>query len=121
MTNAKALIVEDEIFVALDLERILADRGYDVVGIAADRAEAMEHAGECSIAFVDVNLRDGRTGPDIGRTLLEDHQVSVVFVTANPEQLGSMAQRAVTCVQKPFRDDLIVAAAAMACGRPRAA
>ena len=30
-----ALIVEDEIFVALDLERILVDAGYDVAGIAA--------------------------------------------------------------------------------------
>ena len=30
-----ALIVEDEIFVALDLERILLDAGYDVAAIAA--------------------------------------------------------------------------------------
>jgi hypothetical protein len=32
-----AMIVEDEIFVALDLERILIDAGYHVVAIAADR------------------------------------------------------------------------------------
>ena len=30
-----ALIVEDEIFVALDLERILTDAGYEVAAIAA--------------------------------------------------------------------------------------
>ena len=33
---ATALIVEDEIFVALDLERILVDAGYAVKAIAAD-------------------------------------------------------------------------------------
>ena len=32
-----ALIVEDEIFVALDLERILIDAGYRVAAIAADQ------------------------------------------------------------------------------------
>jgi len=35
-----AIIVEDEIFVALDLERILTDAGYSVIGIAADRSTA---------------------------------------------------------------------------------
>ena len=34
-----ALIVEDEIFVALDLERILLDAGYHVHAIAADRTK----------------------------------------------------------------------------------
>ena len=31
-----ALIVEDEIFVALDLERILIDAGYNVVAIRSE-------------------------------------------------------------------------------------
>lgn len=60
--SATALIVEDEIFVALDLERILTDAGYKVKAIAADRLTAIEEAGECSFALVDINLRDGPTG-----------------------------------------------------------
>ena len=52
-----ALIVEDEIFVALDLERILVDGGYQVAGIAADAESALQAAPGCGFAFVDVNLR----------------------------------------------------------------
>ena len=50
-----ALIVEDEIFVAHDLERILLDAGYSVAAIAADKASALEAAPDCGFAFVDVN------------------------------------------------------------------
>ena len=114
-----ALIVEDEIFVALDLERILTDAGYDVVGIAADRAEAEqvlgEAAGECRFAFVDVNLRDGCTGPGIAKRMTSDHGVRVVFVTANPSQIEQPAP-ALGFVRKPFSEASILAAAELASG-----
>ena len=108
-----ALIVEDEIFVALDLERILTDAGYDVVAIAADRAEAEQAAGRCSFAFVDINLRDGCTGPAIARAIARDHGVRVVFVTANPAQIGE-GSLALGFVRKPFSEAAILQAAAMA-------
>lgn len=108
-----ALIVEDEIFVALDLERILIDAGYQVAAIAADRASALEAAPECGFAFVDVNLRDGPTGPDIARQIAEDHGIKVVFVTANPTQIGD-GNGALGYVRKPFSEAAILAAAAIA-------
>jgi two-component system, response regulator PdtaR len=113
----RTLIVEDEIFVALDLERILEDRGYDVVAIAADRDEALRHGALCDVAFVDINLRDGPTGPEIASTLATQHGVKIVFVTANPAQIGASAADAICYVRKPFADDAIVAAGAMAQGR----
>ena len=106
MTNT-ALIVEDEIFVALDLERILLDAGYDVVAIAADCETALEAAPRCGFAFVDVNLRDGATGPEIARRLECEHGVKVVFVTANPAQIGDAT--AIGYVRKPFSEAAIVA------------
>ena len=111
-----ALIVEDEIFVALDLERILVEAGYLVAGIAADRAGALAAASGCNMAFVDVNLRDGATGPGIARSLSEDFGVKVVFVTANPGQIAD-PDGALGYVQKPFSDHAILAAAAVAGGR----
>ena len=108
-----ALIVEDEIFVALDLERILTDAGYNVAAIAADRASAIEAAPGCGFAFVDVNLRDGPTGPDIAARIARDYGVKVVFVTANPAQIGD-APGALGYIRKPFSDAAILAAAAMA-------
>lgn len=110
-----AIIVEDEIFVALDLERILTDAGYSVVGIAADRLTACDIGRGCDFAFVDVNLRDGPTGPDIAATLARDHDVKIVFVTANPGQIADHAQ-ALGYVRKPFSEAAITAAAAIASG-----
>ena len=98
-----ALIVEDEIFVALDLERILVDAGYAVGGIAADSAQALAAAPNCSFAFVDVNLRDGATGPSIAERIARDYGVKVVFVTANPGQIGTVPD-ALGYVRKPFSD-----------------
>ena len=108
-----ALIVEDEIFVALDLERILTDAGYHVKAIAADRTGAIEAADDCHFALVDVNLRDGATGPDLATTLARDYGVKVIFVTANPGQIGT-APGAIGYIRKPFSEAAILAAAAMA-------
>lgn len=108
-----ALIVEDEIFVALDLERILQDAGYTVVAIAADRESALLAAPGCRFAFVDVNLRDGMTGPGIARSIARDHGVKVVYVTANPGQIGCLKD-SLGYVRKPFSEAAILAAAALA-------
>ncbi|MGE7204241.1 response regulator [Sphingomonas sp. NPDC019816] len=111
-----ALIVEDEIFVALDLERILTDAGYQVAGIAADSRTAFEVAPNCAFAFVDVNLRDGATGPEIARRIAQDHGVKIVFVTANPAQIAPDIQ-ALGYIRKPFSEQAILAAAALATNR----
>lgn len=110
---ATALIVEDEIFVALDLERILTEAGYTVKAIAADRDGAIEAAPECSFALVDINLRDGPTGPEVARTLAQDYGLKVVFVTANPGQIANPSG-ALGYVRKPFSADAILAAASVA-------
>ena len=112
--TATALIVEDEIFVALDLERILIDAGYRVKAIAADRSTAIREAEECSFALVDINLRDGPTGPALAETLSRDYGMKVVFVTANPAQIGD-GSAALGYVRKPFSEQSILAAAALAC------
>ena len=109
-----ALIVEDEIFVALDLERILTDAGYQVCAIAADRESALASVDGAEIAFVDVNLRDGPSGPAIARAIARDHGVKVVFVTANPAQIDGAP--AVGFVRKPFSEGAIRAAASHAAG-----
>ena len=117
-----ALIVEDEIFVALDLERILLDGGYSVAAIAADSDTALQAAPGCGFAFVDVNLRDGATGPEIARRIAQDYGVKVVFVTANPAQIDCGRDCALGYIRKPFSEAAILAAAALAAeGRPPAA
>ncbi len=114
--NKKVLIVEDEIFVALEIEQIVQDAGLDVIAIAADREEALAVAPLCDIALVDLNLRDGPTGPGIGMDLARRHQVRVIYVTANPAQIGRASAGALGFVTKPFDARSIIAALRLAAG-----
>lgn len=104
------LIVEDEILVAMDLERIVEDAGHRVVAIAADQKEAMSAGPGVDLAFVDINLRDGATGPEIARDLAKRFGVRIVYVTANPAQIGQPAANAIGCIRKPFNEAAILSA-----------
>jgi CheY-like chemotaxis protein len=108
------LVVEDEMIVALDLEHILASAGHEVIGIAPDTETALELAPGCSLALVDINLRDGPTGPAIGTEIARRYGAKVVFVTANSEQIGDAARFALGHVSKPFDQASILRAIAEA-------
>ena len=47
--TARVLIVEDEILTAMELEAVLSERGFEVVGIAQDAASARALAAQCVI------------------------------------------------------------------------
>ena len=97
----KILIVEDEVLVAMELESILSDSGFEPVGIAPDLTTAEHYFGEpIDLALVDLNLRDGLTGPQIGK-LLSEKGVTVLFLTANPRILGDGIAGAVGVLTKP--------------------
>jgi len=110
------LIVEDEILVALQLEGILLDAGHSVVGIVPDHASLHHTSNPPQVALVDLNLRDGPTGPAIARRLSEMFGTKIVYVTANPQQIGEPAPTAVAIVEKPFSQPAILAAIACATG-----
>ncbi|MBB3982587.1 DNA-binding response OmpR family regulator [Sphingobium fontiphilum] len=112
--SKRVLIVEDEIFVALEIEQAVEAASFDVVAIAADRASALAVADQCDIALVDLNLRDGPTGTVIGTTLAQSHGVRVIYVTANPAQIGGASSSALGVVVKPFREASIIAALKLA-------
>lgn len=110
----KILIVEDEFLVALQLEDILADGGHAVVGTVPDM-QSFRLLGEApDIALVDLNLRDGLTGPAIARAVAGQFGARVIYVTANPGQIDIPAETAVGVVQKPFSRQTILAAIAYA-------
>jgi two-component system, response regulator PdtaR len=99
--SARILIVEDEMLVAMELESILEDLGHEPVGIAPDLAAAEQLASSpIDLALVDLNLRDGLTGPEIG-TRLSSRGVTVLFITANPRVLGDGVAGAVGVLTKP--------------------
>lgn len=108
--GSRVLIVEDEIFVAIDIEHVVSEMGLTPIGIAADREGALRLARRAEIAIVDLNLRDGPTGYDIGRKLAAEHGVTVMFMTANPGQLGGSVPGTLGVLPKPVAEEELRAA-----------
>ncbi|MEN2748662.1 response regulator [Sphingomonas sp. T9W2] len=107
-SSPTVLIVEDEMLVAIDLEASLEEHGYRPVGIAADMTGAMELAtARPDVALVDCNLRDGPTGPMIGRMLGRNYGTTVIFLTANPNLLDDGIDGALGVVSKPCGYDSV--------------
>jgi two-component system, response regulator PdtaR len=80
----RALIVEDEFMIALDLQDAMSSLDFDVCGLAATdrKARSLAMRDEPDVALVDVCLEGGREGIEIARWLREVGGASIVFVTA---------------------------------------
>ncbi|TCA54882.1 response regulator [Rhizobium leguminosarum bv. viciae] len=107
LMKQRVLIVEDEFLIALDLEATVEAMGMQVAGLANDCEQALRLAPLADIAFVDVNLADGPTGPEIGRRLAQEHGIAVVFMTGNPEVVADGVKGAVGVVQKPVMPSVV--------------
>lgn len=99
----RALIIEDESFIALLIEDLLRGAGYATFDFAASADEAVAAAkANCpDLIISDVQLQGAETGIEAIRAICARSSIPVVFVTAHPsdvrEQLGD-----VPIVQKPF-------------------
>lgn len=102
----KVLIVEDEIFAALHLESAIEELGCEVIGIAPDAPSALQLAeNRPDLALVDLNLRDGLTGPEIARSLANKYGTKVLILTANPKEAGEAFDGLIGVVSKPWSED----------------
>jgi CheY-like chemotaxis protein len=118
----RILVVEDEILIALELESLLQDLGHDVVGIAAssDDALALGRDLKPDLAFVDIHLADGPTGVDVARELASEHQVTVLFMTANAKRIPEDFAGAWGVIAKPYTERGVREALAyVMAGQPR--
>ena len=104
----KILIVEDEVFAAMHLETTLEDLGCTVIGIAPDSQSALElGASAPDLAVVDLNLRDGMTGPVVARELANRYGTKVLFLTANPRDAGEPFDGVIGVISKPWSEAVI--------------
>ncbi|MEB2844981.1 response regulator [Endobacterium cereale] len=97
------LIVEDSLLVAMDIEDAVQRSGHKVVGIAPDMKVALNYSRDADIAFVDVRLADGETGPEIAR-MLADSGIVVIMVTGNPGVVVQGVPGVVGVMAKPLTD-----------------
>ena len=110
----RVVVAEDEALIRLDLVEMLTEEGYQVVGQAADGAEAVRLAEELrpDVVILDVKMPvlDGVSAAEI---IAERRQCAVVLLTAfSQRELVERARDAgvMSYVVKPFtRSDLIPA------------
>jgi two-component system, response regulator PdtaR len=103
----RILIVEDEVFVAMDAEAILTSAGYDVVATAASADDAVSKAGRLlpDLVLMDVRLLGPRDGIDAALEITHKLKLPIIFVTANVDPVThtrAMQAKPLTILSKPF-------------------
>jgi len=112
----RLLIVEDEPGIALVIEGVAIDAGFEITGTAGNMSEALELGSAADIAIIDVRLGDGITGPSIARALFSEFGLGVVYFTVNP---GLIEEEGRAVVTKPASPERIVDALSMAAKNAR--
>ena len=101
--GARVLIVEDEIIVALFLEDLLCDFGYEVAGVVSHLDQAMAHAVDYDVAVLDVHI-NGRPVFDFADTLAA-RGTPFVFATGYGARGIPDRHAGRPVVQKPFQPE----------------
>ena len=116
------LIIEDETFIAMDLESLVKNLGHNVVGVARTHADAVALAKNKrpGLILADIQLADGSSGLDAVNELLRTFEVPVVFITAYPERfLTGERPEPAFLISKPFQPAMVSAVASQALFFPR--
>jgi DNA-directed RNA polymerase specialized sigma24 family protein/CheY-like chemotaxis protein len=100
------LIIEDETFIAMDIEALVESLGHNVIGVARTHSEALALAKKKrpGLILADIQLADGSSGLDAVNELLGMFEVPVIFITAFPERfLTGMRPEPAFLIAKPFQ------------------
>jgi CheY-like chemotaxis protein len=111
------LIIEDETFIAMDIEALVENLGHRVIGVARTHAEAVKLARQTrpGLILADIQLADGSSGLDAVNELLRTFEVPVIFITAYPERfLTGERPEPAFLISKPFQPAMVSAIASQA-------
>ena len=89
----KVLIVEDERLIALHLEMLVTELGYEVCGIAVSELEAVASATahHPHVVLMDIRLADGSSGFDAARKIHAAHSLRCIFLSGNLDEKTRLA------------------------------
>ena len=109
MTDAKIMIVEDNISDAAHLEECLKNLGYTVCATVSSGRQAIEKAADThpDLALINLCLEGEITGPEVAEQIGSQFDVPVVYLTDEAE--GDLLQQAQTTnsfgyVLRPFEE-----------------
>ena len=111
------LIIEDETFIAMDLESLVESLGHRVLGVARTHKEALALAQKKTpgLILADIQLADGSSGLEAVNELLKELEVPVIFITAYPERfLTGERPEPAFLIAKPFQPAMVSAIASQA-------
>ena len=109
-SGASVLVVEDEALIAMDLQALLEEAGYRVLGPANSTAAAMALlAGQDpDVALLDVNL--GRSDVFGVANELATRKTKLIFLTGHSAQKLPPAHRHRPLVSKPYLPHVLLQA-----------
>lgn len=118
-TGGRLLIVEDDWFIALEIEAVALAAGYEIVGMAASADEAVELAlaGGPDLVLMDIRLAGPRDGIDAALELRERADIPSLFVSAHNDpgvQAKAAPARPAGWLSKPFTEPQLAEAIARA-------
>ncbi|MFY9263012.1 MAG: response regulator [Arcanobacterium sp.] len=105
-TKVRAMVIEDETLIRLDIVEILSEAGYQVVAQGANGEEAIELAAEYEpdLIVMDVKM-PGMDGLSAAERILNEHKCAIVMLTAfSQKEIVDRARDAgaMAFVVKPF-------------------
>jgi DNA-directed RNA polymerase specialized sigma24 family protein len=106
------MIIEDETFIAMDLEGLVESLGHRVLGVARTHSAAVALAKQKrpGLILADIQLADGSSGLDAVNELLKSFEVPVIFITAYPERfLTGERPEPAFLIAKPFQPSTVSA------------
>jgi CheY-like chemotaxis protein len=116
-TATRALIIEDEPLISMDLSEIVESLGHRVTAVARTAEQAVQAArtDPPGLVLADIQLADGSSGLDAVREILGFFEVPVIFVTAFPERLLTGERPEPTfLITKPYDPNAVKAAISQA-------
>ena len=106
--QGKALIAEDDFFIASALANVLADAGWQVEGPYASLQDtlAAAEATDCAIAFIDISLRRESSYEAIRKLIARGIRV-VICSGYNPDHMPEDL-RHLPRLPKPYTDEMVL-------------
>ena len=82
----KVLIVEDDMIIAMVLERMIVKLNYAVLDKVITGEEAISCATQHDLILMDIQLKDGTDGITAMERIRENSNVPVIYITGNSDQ-----------------------------------
>ena len=109
--------IEDDTFIAMELETLVEGLGHRVLGVARTHAEALAltKSKRPGLILADIQLADGSSGLEAVNELLATFEAPVIFITAYPERfLTGERPEPAFLIAKPFQPATVSAVASQA-------